>query len=160
MDEHIRWTPRPPQDEGGTYIPIAVVDPRLPLRVICLSREMEGVMTHFWHDRTRPCVLTAGSTCPACTAGSPTRWKGYLFGYIPAISRIVLLQLTRATVRKTPLLLSAQDLRGYHVTLSRFGLSRNGQLSVDLVAPRGLVPSLPTIPNIRDSLERIWKGGD
>jgi hypothetical protein len=156
MTISIRWADNPPQG-SKPFVPIWSPRPGEPVTAIVTSAGIIGVLTHFLHNRTIPCILPV-EECEGHRAHKPTRWKGYLAALSQPLGRVGLVEVTHEAVmmqRKT--IVALGNLRGYLVTTTRHGKAVNGRVSVDFRSywnPDD--PRLPGALNVKAALLRIW----
>ena len=68
-----------PKKQTFSPMPIIVCKAGQTLRVICLTKRMAGVETHWFGGHTIACCGTAN--CIACQANYAPVWKGYFVGW-------------------------------------------------------------------------------
>lgn len=140
-DSHFNWT-------------ITRASHERPLSLVVLSREVFGIRTHFWANRTCPCVKT---NCPACDAGRLSRWTGYLACVNHANWSQVLFEYTPPAAEQLRAILESQGfLRGTKLVAGRTQKRANARVTV---VSKGLyehVDRIPPEPEILPILFHIW----
>lgn len=126
------------------------------LSVYVLSREIEGVWTHWNGRRSFPCRLN-GQPCPPALHCLPQVWKGYLHVLIPDTEQTLVVELTSAAARQVKEQLGPRDtLRGILLELSRGKAANNSRLTARLLLPHPHPESLPGAKDPIPSCEHLW----
>lgn len=152
----IAWEQYPPDAELA-YYPVLSPQGQRPLRAIILASPLIGCYTHWWTDRTVPCLGPSDQwPCPGCQRHLERRWKGYLACYEPGLSRSILMEVTANSARLRPELLDpAQNLRGSILELHRLPGRKNAPVEAKLLigTHRG---TLPAPFDVKAALLRLW----
>jgi hypothetical protein len=152
----IAWTDAP---EAPVLPRIEILSPKpgMDVWVICTSERITGVMTHYLHQRTRPCNGDE-DTCEGCLLSLPKRWKGYLAGSMPPKGKQFLVEITYEGYRNCKELHGLNAvLYGKKVILHRAGAARNSRVVVTVAPGEG--PAFADRPfDVQEALLRIWFG--
>lgn len=141
--------------EPGPRVPIIRVAAKETLHCTILSYHIQGYWTHWTGDRSQPHWLEEGQ-CPGCRAGSPKRWKGYVFCQIHERKTTGFVELTPgAAVTLGEQLETPSLMRGTMVMLSR-SQKRNGRLNVTVLATRAPLDKLAPAIDVEPTLRALW----
>lgn len=122
---------------------------------LIVSNDCTGCYVHYWAGRTRPCKR---ENCTICDQGQMPRWRGYIAVLTPSPSRGRLLEITASVVGDVDRWIKENGtIRGATISLSRKGNVANGELACKIGRPAGFTVDLPTEPDIRGILGRVWK---
>lgn len=155
---HIQWDCKPASDLPA-LVPIYSASPQASQTLVILSDRVEGVWTHYYLERTIPCLGEAGK-CICQNVTLSRRWKGYLGCWDPLTERICLAEITLDGYRLCPRLSSvAESLRGSMIRLYRAGKRANAPMRAELLRGAVDVDQLRPAFNVRDALMRIWLPG-
>jgi hypothetical protein len=125
-------------------------------RLVCLSRAVTGVETHWNGLRTVPCTLPK-SHCLGCRAGQPVRWRGFLTCYEPVSKQCFFSPLTAKAYHDLEARLAGiTDLRGILFTVSRSKGGNNGRLLYELVGAHPKPELLPGDVDPLPTLRKMW----
>jgi hypothetical protein len=149
---------RPPR-EPGRKVDIISAQPGMMTRAVITSREMATCRTHWLgNGDSKPC--SRNEACPWCKERIPTRWKGYLCGFLTTTYCPCIIEITSGAVATCPELADrAIDLRGKIVSLTRNGASSNAPVRAALEERTGtlLRAPLPAPFDLPKALFRIWR---
>lgn len=131
--EDLRCEQTPSQQRyfGGWTIKRAPNSTR-PTRVVTVSDSYLGFRTHWWNNRTVPCVRVG---CPACKPGQRSDWHGYLLCLWGKEEEHVLFEFTAAGKPALDAIIEQEgNLRGLVVSVSRAKETKsgNGRVIVNL----------------------------
>lgn len=124
------------------------------LGLVIVSDDIFGVRTHYFLNRTMPCMRRG---CPACAAGRLSRWSGYLLAVRIGGGEKVVFEFTPAAVptfdaeygeRKT--------LRGLHIIATRASKRENAKVMVAVKGLHANAHKLPPSQDVWPILSHIW----
>jgi len=149
------WSTTPPDRSGPRPLPIIRTPVGKSIVATILSDAMLGCPTHFWGGRTTPCEAP---DCPACNAGSPTRWHGYLIIFSEQQRTSAILEIPDAAAEQLTLLAhSLPTLRGAKIKAVRTKATRNARVLIELQPPSLEQKNLPRAADLQTLLAMIWK---
>ncbi len=148
----------PPQEHGRT-IDIISAQPGQTTRCVITSSWLLTCRTHWLgHGDSKPCFRTP--ECPWCLMRLPSRWKGYLCGFLTTMLSTCIIEITSGAVESCPALIDqGVDLRGKVITLTRVGVSVQGRVRATL-EDRNFALARHPLPQPFDLLKalfRIWR---
>lgn len=124
------------------------------MEMVCLSDNLVGRHMHFAGNRSRPCT---GAGCTMCMANQRPRWTGWLGGIDLKDDQKIIAEITERAARQVRIARSTyRTLRGCRVVLVRKGTRSNGPLDCLFRSPATGTGELPTMPDVRPILLRIW----
>jgi len=150
----IQWTNEFPGQEK-LFIPIVSPKVGSTTRVIITSEKWQGVYTHYFDCRTRPCT---GSEldCDGCFKKLSRRWKAYLCGALMPNGRKVIVELTHGAMQGCPELVQTREsLRGRRLAISRNGTARNSSVRCTL-EPSTSELFIPEPFDLMAALCKVW----
>jgi len=153
-----QFSSAPPPERAGHSLRLLRTPVGKPYTGIITCHDLVGCPTHFYHHRTIPCE---DHDCPACEAGYPWRWHGYLSCYAIRSHEHSLFELTAQAVEPI------KDYRERHRTLRgcmfeahRLGTNANGRVIVRCTPADLNSLILPDPPNLIAALCHIWSVPD
>lgn len=150
----IMWDDDGP-DRTLEFIPIISPRPHQKLAVVITSDSWTGAYTHFYNQRTHPCLGEA-PLCEGCSRRFARRWKAYLCAIMVPGGRRVIVELTVGALDSCPALRHDRGaLRGKKLNLWRRGDARNAPVMASLETLKGL-EGLPPAFDLMESLCRVW----
>lgn len=157
------WSDRPPGTQGE-LAKILKVGPGEGQKVVCLSRSMVGVFTHFFDGRTTPCTAQRNedgeytSLCHVDHSQTSTRWQGWIGVQLEKAPIPFMLSVTEATVRDAKgLLTMGGNLRGVRMLIFRSADSARSKLCCQFsISPIAWEGNLFPEPDVRGFLFRLW----
>jgi hypothetical protein len=149
------WSRRVPSDYSARKWRLKRCPARGKLFAIILSHDLECRGTHFVGSRTQPCP---GKACSLCRDGLVPRWLGWVAAWdCHSRDKVVLEFTAHCTTVIDDYFRYHKTLRGARVELGRRGLAANSEVYIRISEPDQPSDSLPTAPDIRPILERIWQ---
>jgi hypothetical protein len=146
---------RPPRRDAPKPLDLLRTPMHGGFKAICLSDNVLGCSTHFWGGRTVPCE---DPNCPACDAGSPTRWHGYIAAWNPTTNYKFIFEFTDTAADVFLQYRSANGtLRGCKFDAHRSKPVPNGRVLINTSAIDQTKFPLPDEPNLTAILLNIWK---
>lgn len=144
----------PPADKRGNSLTLMRCPTMRHIQGIITCHEMIGTRTHYFHGRTVPCD---DSDCPACAAGLPWRWHGYVSLFSENQRRTVLFEFTAAAAEPLTQYRKAYgSLRGCLMNATRATSAGNSRVVIR-TKPADLEKiTLPKEPNLLEALSIIW----
>ena len=138
------------------YIPIRQIGSHDDLKVIVLSSEVYGLMTHWTGRQTVPCTFRADDEQSCKHHNAPSRWKAYLHVWSQTLKTSFFVELTALGVGKLQAELGANALRGSIVLLRRDRPTKKAPIGVSYLgrAPEGF--QLPKEESPEETLKRLW----
>jgi hypothetical protein len=158
MSSKIPWFSEVPE-KPPTMIPILTPRGGCSVIAVLLSDLFYGRWTHWRYERTIPCtkdILGACEHCDHCAA----KWKCWLPGWLPDVSRTCLIELTHsAVIDGTPKGTKRPPFeRGQRIRVARRGESIRGR-TYFVLTPSGIRDEdLPDTFDVRAQLTHIWAG--
>ena len=150
----VRWSTAPQEGQKGENLRIIRAPQSGTLRVMILSHQVTGTMTHYTNGRTQPCM---GKGCPSCAQATPARWHGWLIVLNEASDEKMILEITEGPGETLAAFYSEhRTLRGLRVKLSRPSGKQNGRVHMlrgDQVTNHA---ELPKCPDLQKVLLKIW----
>jgi len=158
LPEHVQWSDVPPEG-ASDFVPIYSAKCAATFELVSLGGELVGVWTHYWRERTIPCVAGSSRGCICEREELPRRWKGYLCAWEPRYSRRVLIELSADALHNANFALTdVAQLRGRFLRLSRRGKSRFAPIVIEATQATVEVEGLPAPFCIKTALARVWSG--
>lgn len=156
---HIHWEDDP--GDRQSMLKIEHADHTRVKRFVVLSKRATGVFGH-WDDelkRNVPC-LDPWAPCKCRDRPMPTWWRCYL-AVLADRGKVRLAEITKDAwleCRGQGVTDQRGTLRGLTLTLDRRPRIKTGAVVAQLLEPAALPDdvSLPTSPNVKTELERIW----
>ena len=168
MSGKLRWTggpaplwscpPPPPRVKKYDRLKIGVGP---ATEVVIVSSRLEETRTHYVDARTVPCTGDV-ETCwvDHRDHGAP-RYSAWLAVKFPKINPVWLLSLTPVAIAIEPRLRQQDlDLAGLTLKVWRIGGHERSEMHALLLVDGQRVPNLPTAPDIRFCLQRMWAAED
>lgn len=154
--EKILWDDEPSTAQP-TLIPIVSAIPQTAQLLVVLGDRVCGVYTHFYLERTVPCLGAIGN-CVCQSIAMSKRWKGYLGAYDTFSERMVLAEITMEAYRLCPGLHVQSGLNRRVLRLFKSGKKKQSPARAELLGSYDGPLLLPPCPDVRDALCRIWSG--
>lgn len=149
------WQDSPERDGAQASYRVMRCPAKGTITGIVASDVIVGTHLHYYRGRSTPCTK---SQCEACEAGHVPRWKGYV---LLMCARTKTMSIFEFTQRAFEAFLIRQQqhgsLRGCVLKAHRTSARPNGPLSVEFEEARYDDALIPTVPNLREILERIWE---
>jgi hypothetical protein len=156
--DHIFGHDAPPR-EPGRKIDIISAQPGMEIRCVITSEWILTCRTHWLGaGDSKPCFRTA--ECPWCKMRLPSRWKGYLCGFLTTTYGACIIEVTAGAAEACPALIDrATALRGKIIALTRRGASANAPCHASLSERTGMLlrATLPQPFDLLKALFRIWR---
>jgi hypothetical protein len=122
--------------------------------MIALGDDLVGTQTHYYQGRTTP---HREADCPACDAGQPSRWYGYLLVWSPKTKLRAILEITAASAEMYDIYRTQHGtLRAARVIVWRPNGKPNGRVKAILERSEFAANELPTDVDLRPILCRMW----
>lgn len=116
-----------PNKQTFSPMPIVVCGAGKSVRVICLTKKIAGVETHWFGGHTIACCGT--DNCLACQADHQAVWKGYFVGGDIATCNKGLIMVTDGAYESFESYEQHDDgFLGLRITISREGRRRNSPM--------------------------------
>jgi hypothetical protein len=124
------------------------------LKLCSTSHDLIGTATHWWKGRTMPCQKAA---CPACDAGVPWRWHGWLAALLAGSKEHVIFEMTAQAAEPLVAYKEANaTLRGCILTAQRARQKTNGRVLITCCPGDLARLHLPAAPDLIAALCQIW----
>lgn len=149
---HVERLPSVDSTNSGWDIIRALPDGKLSL--VSVARDFFGIRTHFWKNRTGPCLR---SGCDACAHHHLSRWHGYLECVrAPEGTQVIFEFPPPAAMQLDAAVKEYGGLRGLQIVVTRATKKPNGKVTLQF---KGLSPGAHKLPKelpIWPILSRIW----
>lgn len=128
------------------------------LTVVILSHDLIGRYTHYAASRTRPCM---GQDCEWCNKNQRPRWHGYLACIDLDRNEKIIVEVTAGIATQIGEWFDqCRTLKGSRMQLERPSGKANGRIRAKIIAPATGTGELPTAPDLRPVMEKIWEVHD
>lgn len=126
----VQATPIPPRNRA--YVKLCWARPAKPVKFVCHSRRVTGVMMHWDGVRSVLCQVDP-HVCEWCRQRRQKIWYGWVSGFSIHDDAAALIQIPKLTVQ-TSLVLSdpKTDLRGATILLERMGAMPRARVRADV----------------------------
>lgn len=149
------WNRRPPDNEPRGGWSLRRCPTKGFLAVVIVSHDLMGRYTHYFAGRTRPCQ---GNDCEACNKNMRPRWHGYLCAIDLQTNEKIIVEVTSSIASQLGEWFdSHRTLKGSRMKLERRSPKPNGKITCKLAEPAPGTGELPTAPDIRPIMNKIWE---
>jgi len=150
----IQWDNEGP-GQRDQFIPILSPRPHQKLTCLITSERWEGVYTHYFDGRTRPCTGDE-LHCDGCYRKLARRWKAYLCAVTFGSGRRCIIELTQGAMESCEQIIDrTTNLRGRRIVLVRQGEAKNGPVRCRLEASTSDL-FVPPPFNLHKALCVVW----
>lgn len=148
------FTDAPPESAHGPGLRLRRTPAPGKLTAIVTCEKLIGCPTHFYQRRTIPCEP---DNCPACNAGHPWRWHGYVSAVDAKTHEHFIFEMTaQAAEPFTDYAKRQHTLNGCLFEASRLGDHSNGRVLIRCKPIDLAQVNLPDPPDVIRCLSHIW----
>lgn len=148
------FTSTPPERDSGHGFRLIRTPGPGRLTAIATCKKLIGCPTHFYQRRTLPCERP---DCPACEAGVPWRWHGYVSAVDQKTHEHFIFEMTAQAAEEFTAYYSRHEtLVGCLFEATRLGQHHNGRVLIRCKPIDQASVHLPDPPNVMKLLCHIW----
>ena len=150
----LNFSSDPPLENTRYALRLLRTPAKKKLHLIVTSDNLIGCWTHFFGGRTVPCTRP---DCEACTAGTSSRWHGYLSAIDPDTSEHLLFECTASAAESFAVYRKRHEtLRGCEFVADRVNPRPNARLRLKMKPADLAHINLPQPANLQAALCHIW----